>query len=114
MNIRQITEDYSVTGQISVEDVAKIKDAGFKTVISNRPDSEDGAIPHDAIESAVRAAGLEFRYIPVISGQVSQENVDDQAKALAEMPTPVLAYCRSGGRCANLYTLVSEQQGNPA
>lgn len=111
MNIRQITEDYSVAGQIGVEDIATIREAGFKSIISNRPDSEDGVVPHDDIAAAVRAAGLEFRYIPVASGHVTQENVDEQAKALAEMPKPVLAYCRSGGRCTNLYVLVSQQYG---
>lgn len=111
MSFRQITEDYSVTGQIGVDDIAAIREAGFKSVIANRPDSEDGVVPHDDIAAAVRAAGLEFRYIPVVSGQVTQENVDDQAKALAEMPKPVLAYCRSGGRCTNLYMLVRQQYG---
>lgn len=111
MTFRQITEDYSVTGQIGVEDIARIKQAGFKSIIANRPDSEDGVVPHDAIEIAAQAAGLEFRYIPVISGQISQQDVDQQAKALAEMPKPVLAYCRSGGRCANLHMLVQQQAG---
>jgi len=111
MTFRQITEDYSVAAQITLEDIALIKQAGFKSVIANRPDNEDGAIPHDSVEAAVLAAGLEFRYLPVISGQVTQENVDDQAKALAEMPKPVLAYCRSGGRCTNLYKLIQQQNG---
>lgn len=111
MEVRQITEDYFVAPQIGVEHVAAIKEAGFKSVISNRPDSEDGAVPHDAVEAAVRAAGLEFRYIPVVSGHMTQENVDDQARALAELPKPVLAYCRSGTRCTNLYALVRQQYG---
>jgi uncharacterized protein (TIGR01244 family) len=111
MEIRQITENYSVAPQIAIEDIAQIKAAGFKSVISNRPDAEDGAVPHDEIEAAARAAGLEFRYIPVISGQMTQENVDDQAAALDTLPAPVLAYCRSGTRCTNLYALVSQQRG---
>lgn len=111
MEIRQITENYSVAPQISIDDIAQIKAAGFKSVISNRPDAEDGAVPHDAIEAAVCEAGLEFRYIPVISGQITQENVDDQATALEALPGPVLAYCRSGARCTNLYGLVTQQRG---
>ena len=111
MEIRQITEDYSVAPQIGVEHVPLIKAAGFKSVISNRPDTEDGAVPHDEIAAAAREAGLEFRYIPVISGQMTQENVDDQAAALDDLPKPVLAYCRSGTRCTNLYALVREQRG---
>jgi uncharacterized protein (TIGR01244 family) len=47
----------------------------------------------------------------VVSGQLTQENVDAQARALAEMPKPVLAYCRSGARCTNLYMLVRQQIG---
>lgn len=111
MDFRQITEDYFVAPQIGAEHVPAIKQAGFRSVISNRPDSEDGTVPHDAIEAAVRAAGLEFRYIPVVSGQMTQQNVDDQARALADLPKPVLAYCRSGTRCTNLYALVRQQYG---
>ena len=111
MEIRQITEDYSVAPQVGVEHMPLIKAAGFKSLISNRPDNEDGAVPHDAIAAAAREAGLEFRYIPVISGQMTQENVDDQADAMAQLPKPVLAYCRSGTRCTNLYALVREQRG---
>lgn len=111
MEIRQLTEDYAVAPQIGVEHVPLIKAAGFKSLISNRPDAEDGAVPHDEIEAAARAAGLEFRYIPVISGQITQANVDDQADALDALPKPVLAYCRSGTRCTNLYALVRQQRG---
>lgn len=111
MTFRHITEDYAVTGQIGVEDLDRIREAGFRSVISNRPDSEDGVVPHDAVAAAAQARGLEFRYIPVISGQMTQENVDEQARALAELPKPVLAYCRSGTRCTNLYALVRQQYG---
>lgn len=111
MEIRQITEDYAVAPQIGAADVAGIRQAGFRSIISNRPDTEDGTVPHDEVEKAARAAGLEFRYIPVVGGAMTQANVDDQAKALAELPKPVLAYCRSGARCTNLYMLVRQHYG---
>lgn len=111
MDIRQITEDYSVAPQLAIEQLAAVKAAGFKSIISNRPDEEDGAIDHDEMAAAAREAGLEFRYIPVISGQMTQTNVDEQAVALDELPKPILAYCRSGTRCANIYALVQQQKG---
>ncbi|MBI1621165.1 TIGR01244 family sulfur transferase [Aquamicrobium zhengzhouense] len=110
MEIRQITEDYFVSPQIAIEHVAKIKEAGFKSIIANRPDTEDGAVPHDEIAAAAQEAGLEFRYIPVVSGAITHENVVEQNAALAELPKPILAYCRSGGRCTNLYALVQQLQ----
>ena len=111
MEIRPITEDYAVAPQIEADDIAAIKQAGFKSVISNRPDAEAGTVPHDEVAAAARAAGLEFRYIPVVSGAMTQANVDEQARALREVPKPVLAYCRSGTRCTNLYMLVRQQEG---
>ena len=97
MEIRQITEDYSVAPQIGVEHLPQIKAAGFRSVVCNRPDAEDGAVPHDEIAAAAREAGLEFRYIPVVSGQMTQQNVEDQA-AVANLYRLIGRECR--GRCS--------------
>lgn len=111
MEIRQISEDYSVTGQIAPEDVKKIGEAGFKSVICNRPDGEQPDQPgNDAVRNALEAAGLTFRYIPVVSGQMTAENVAEQASALKDLPSPVLAYCRSGTRCANLFIAIQQSE----
>jgi uncharacterized protein (TIGR01244 family) len=112
MQYRQITEDYAVSPQISVEDVKLIKEAGFKSVICNRPDGEDAGQPAaDEVRKAVEAAGLTFRWVPVISGQMTPQNVVDQAAALENVPTPVLAYCRSGTRCSNLFAGIQQMKG---
>jgi len=111
MEYRQISEDYSVSGQIQPEDVAAIKAAGFKSVICNRPDDEQPGQPSaDTVKKAVETAGLAFRYIPVISGQMTAENVEDQAEALDELDGPVFAYCRSGARCTNLFVAIHHQK----
>jgi uncharacterized protein (TIGR01244 family) len=112
MDVRQITENYSVSPQITPDEIAAVKAAGFRTVICNRPDDEQPGQPsHDAIKTAVEAAGLAFRYIPVVSGQMTMENVEDQAAALDEVEGPVLAYCRSGTRCTNLYAAIQQAKG---
>jgi len=111
MEYRPITEGYAVSGQITPEEISEVKAAGFKSVICNRPDDEQPGQPSaDSVKAAAEAAGLEFRYIPVISGQITGENVDDQAKALDELEGPVFAYCRSGARCTNLYALIQASQ----
>lgn len=112
MDVRQITESYSVSPQVTEDQVAAIKAAGFRTVICNRPDGEQPDQPsHDAIKAAVEAAGLAFRYIPVVSGQMTPQNVVDQAAALEAVEGPVLAYCRSGTRCTNLYAAIRQAKG---
>lgn len=112
MEYREISEDYSVSGQIQPEDIVAIKEAGFRSVICNRPDDEQPGQPSaDSVKAAVEAAGLAFRYIPVISGQITAENVEDQAEALDGLEGPVFAYCRSGARCTNLYELIQQSKG---
>jgi uncharacterized protein (TIGR01244 family) len=109
MDIKQIAPDYSVSAQIQPQDVAQLKAAGFKSVICNRPDNEDPGQPSVAeIRAAAEAAGLEFRHVPVISGQMTAENVQEHAQALEELPAPVFAYCRSGTRSTNLYGYAQE------
>lgn len=108
MEIRQLTEELTVAGQIGPEHVPAIKQAGFMSVVCNRPDTETGAVPHDMVREAVIAAGMEFRFIPVVSGAITGDNVTDMAAALAELPKPVLAYCRTGTRCMNLFSLVQQ------
>lgn len=110
MQIRAIADGFAVAGQITPRDVKEIAAAGYRTVISNRPDSEAGAVPHEEIRKAAEAAGLQFRYIPVVSGAITPENVADMAEALGTAATPVLAYCRTGGRCTSLFGLVRQMQ----
>ncbi len=112
MEIRQITETYAVAPQIGAEHVPLIKVAGYKSLICNRPDDEQpGQPPVDEIRQAAEAAGLVFRYIPVVSGSITAENVRDMAEALSALPGPVLAYCRTGTRCQNLHALVQQTHG---
>jgi sulfide:quinone oxidoreductase len=80
--------------------------AGFRAVICNRPDGETSDQPCcEDIEAAVKASGLAWRMQPVRSGGVTQADADAFGALMAELPKPVLAYCRSGTRCATLWCL---------
>lgn len=111
MDIKRISEKVSVTPQIAVDDLAAIKDAGFRAIICNRPDGEGADQPSfEEIEKAAKKAGLEFAYVPVQTGIVTDENVDQFGVALKDLPRPVLAYCRSGTRSATLWSLHEAQK----
>ena len=43
--------------------------------------------------------------LPIVSGVVTEEAADRFRQALDQMPGPILAYCRSGTRCAILWAL---------
>lgn len=105
MTITEITPDYSVASQIAVADVAGIAARGFRAIMCNRPDGEDPGQPEVAlIRAEAEARGLGFAFVPVVSGRIAADDVAAFDAALADLPAPVLAYCRSGTRCRILWT----------
>ena len=104
MHINRLSPDYSVTPQIVIEDVATIVNAGFKSVICNRPDQEN-PVPCqiDAIKAVALAAGLEFAENVFDSDSFGSDKVERQTELLKQMPGPVLAYCASGNRCSVIW-----------
>lgn len=106
MDIRPLDPRLSATPQISIEDVASAAAEGYKSIVCNRPDGEAPDQPdHGQIQAAAEAAGLAFRYIPVIPGQAGPGEVAAMAEALANLPTPILGYCRTGTRTTFMWAL---------
>lgn len=104
MDIRQINDEYSVTGQISVEDVATVKALGFKSIVCHRPDHESPDQPEfSAVAAAAKAAGLQITHIPVGPMGVTADAVTAMVDALDEFDRPMLGYCRSGARSTAIY-----------
>ena len=105
MDIKTLSPQVSVSPQITAADVAKVSEAGFRAIICNRPDGEGADQPNfDEIEASANAAGLRVAYVPVTAGMVTDDDVAAFASALAELPRPVLAYCRTGTRSATLWS----------
>jgi len=102
---KPLTNDFSVSPQLSPSDVAAVVAAGYKSLIINRPDFEEGpAQPTSAdVMAAARSAGLHVEYQPVVSGAMTPDDVRTFAALLKRLPAPVLAYCRSGTRCTKLF-----------
>ncbi len=114
MDIRQITPDYAAGPQIEPGDMATLAEAGFTTVINNRPDAE---VPPDlqspAMRAAAEAAGLTYIENPVINGGLSMDMVTAQGAAIEASQGPVFAYCRSGTRSTIVWAL-SQATSQPA
>jgi sulfide:quinone oxidoreductase len=105
MDLKKITEKTAVSPQITPQDIAAIKEAGFRAIICNRPDGEGADQPSfEEIEATAKKVGLEAAYVPVTSGKVRDEDVESFGAALKDLPRPVLAYCRTGTRSATLWS----------
>jgi uncharacterized protein (TIGR01244 family) len=106
MDIRYLSPDYAVSPQIEPRDVARLKEAGFTTVICNRPDEEiPEALHAEALRAAVEGAGMTFVVNPIAKGGMSEENIAAQTAAMAGAAGPVFAYCASGNRSSIVWAL---------
>lgn len=106
MDIRTLNGELSVAPQILALDLADVARAGFKSIICNRPDGEGADQPtFDEIDQAARRHGLHSRYLPAESGKVTDEQGAAFAALMAELPKPVLAYCRTGMRSTTMWAL---------
>jgi uncharacterized protein (TIGR01244 family) len=101
MQFNTLSDDYSVSPQIDVADVPGIAQAGFKSVICNRPDQENPESHQiEAIKAAVEAAGMDFAENVFDPSSFGPDKIERQADLLAQLPGPIFAYCASGNRCS--------------
>jgi uncharacterized protein (TIGR01244 family) len=108
--LRPVADDVCVAPQLTPEAMTELARLGFRSVVNNRPDFEHGPDQPTsaAIEEAARAAGLEYRFLPVNGGYQSPEEIAAFAKMLDELPRPMLAFCRSGARSTKLFLLATQ------
>lgn len=108
---RQLDADFAVAGQIAPEEVAKVAQAGFKTILCARPDNEEPGQPSfSTIASAADKLGVKTVHIPV-SGGIGEGQLIRMEAALKDLPRPMLGYCRSGARAGSLYSAAKRAIG---
>lgn len=109
-NIKRIDASCSVTGQIEPSDLHTLAGLGFRSVICNRPDHEGGPEQpqYSAIKETAQALGLCVAYLPVQPSGPTAQDAQALRALLAQLPAPILAYCRTGNRSSKLYELTAQ------
>lgn len=106
MDIKALSAELSVAPQIAAADMRAVAEAGFRSVICNRPDGEGADQPaFSEIERASNEQGLQVRYLPAVSGKVTDEQGQAFGALMSELPKPVLAFCRTGMRSTTMWAL---------
>lgn len=117
---RPLADQFFVSPQIDIADVAAAKALGVTLIINNRPDREEPGQPAGAeIEAAAKAAGIAYVAIPVSGMSIGPAELDAFDKALAAQAAngedgATLAYCRSGTRSTVLHAFARARQGDSA
>ena len=114
LDLRPIAPDVYVAPQLSESAFEALAQAGIKSVINNRPDLEGGPDQpsHTVLAEKAAQANLQYAYLPVLGSYQTPEQIAACAELLSTLPKPLLMFCRSGARSANLYQQAIELSNN--
>ena len=112
MRITQLDAQTYVGPQITAADMGSLRQLKVGTVIVARPEGETGDQPAiSVIRQAADAFGIAVHQIPVVSGNITDDDVRTYAALIAGTDTPIFAYCRSGMRATSLWALNAVEKG---
>src|SRR5258708_37642789 len=113
--IRMLDDKVMVSGQVAPHEVAGLAEQGVTRLVNNRPDGEEPGQPLAGdIEEAAAAAGISYRFVPIIRG-IGPADVESMQEALREAEGgKLLAFCRSGTRSALAVSLAKREEGASA
>lgn len=98
----RLPEDGLVSGgQPSAEQLAAIRDAGFRTVVNLRADGEPGARAAE-----IEAMGMSYVALPIDgTSALDEDNARAFARIIDTVERPAVIHCGSGNRVGALFAL---------
>jgi uncharacterized protein (TIGR01244 family) len=95
-----INEDITSARQPAEEEIRKLPQRGFKSVINLRPaGEEDQPLTPETEEELVQRLDMEYLNIPVSNKEIpGEEQINQFRKALERMPKPIYVHCHRGKR----------------
>lgn len=107
MQFQPLAPGIAAAAQLGPDDMKRVAEAGYRSVVNNRPDGEGGPSQPaaEALRRAAEAAGLVYAYLPVHPMAIGAQDARAFAELLSRLPRPILAFCRSGARSCRLHAL---------
>lgn len=108
MELTCLSDAFWVSAQISEDDLTQLAQEGYTDVICYRPDDEHPDGPVSArMAQACDALGLCFHHHPIVPGDAFDGQAQDLTRLLSKPDVKICAYCRTGARATNAFTLAT-------
>ncbi|MDB9311109.1 sulfur transferase domain-containing protein [Aphanizomenon sp. CS-733/32] len=104
-DLKKVSENLSIAGQISSEELKQLAIDGFKSVLNLRSPDENGFF-HDEKQEA-QIVGLEYTNIPLNPQEPNQELTKEAIQEIENLPKPILIHCAGGARAGGI-ALIAE------
>ena len=99
-NTKKVSDDLSVTGQVTPEQLQQAAQEGFKSVLNLRSPNEAGFLSDE--QQQAEAVGLQYANVPLKASEPNQELTELAIQEIENLPKPVLIHCAAGARAGGI------------
>jgi uncharacterized protein (TIGR01244 family) len=92
----KVSDDMTVTGQVTEEQLRQASGEGFRSVLNLRAPEEEGVLANE--KEVAEKAGLSYINIPVRKEEISDELTTQVLSEIDRLPKPALIHCSKGMR----------------
>jgi uncharacterized protein (TIGR01244 family) len=111
MDCSNITDDFSISGAITLAEVTMLHHKGVTTLINSRINAEEvGQLPSVDYLHAAETLGMHYVFIPVTSLEYPTDAIQRFGAACTGPGAKVHAFCRTGKRVTHLWALSQASQ----
>ncbi|TAE61927.1 MAG: hypothetical protein EAZ87_00460 [Nostocales cyanobacterium] len=108
--IRKINQELSISGQITIEQLEKLVDDGYKSIINLCFTNDLSFCPEE--EEKVKSLGLYYVNLPTRIDTLNLSAADQVFQIIRELPKPILIHCDNCKRSAAIVLLyIANKQG---
>ncbi|MBW4507743.1 MAG: protein tyrosine phosphatase family protein [Scytonematopsis contorta HA4267-MV1] len=108
-DVKKVSDNFSVSGQVTPEELKQAAEEGFKSVLNLRTPNEQGVLADE--QEHAEKVGLDYANVPLQSNSVDEELVAQTLWEIDKLPKPVLFHCGAGlraGAIALIATAIEE------
>ncbi len=110
MKVLELAPQVYVSAQLFEHDIRLAAKQGVRSIMNNRPDGESMGQPMSAdLAKTAEELGMTFVHIPVDGKAITEQDVEEFAKARDELERPLLVFCRTGTRSTKLWQMVESR-----
>lgn len=111
MNIKNLNDKVTVSGQINISDIQELKRLGVNTIVCNRPDGEEpDQTTFEQIRTGANLLRIDAVHLPFVNDDMTLQDIDQLAN-LMKTSERLHLYCRSGARSSTLWALAGMKLG---
>jgi uncharacterized protein (TIGR01244 family) len=99
-NSKKVSDNLSVAGQVTPEQLQEAAQAGFKSVLNLRSADEAGFLSDE--QQQTEAAGLKYANVPLRPSEANEELTAAAIEEIKNLPKPVLIHCAAGARAGGI------------